>query len=194
MRPTAIPAQPTDHVSCQTYQWGFSFLQLFVGLILMLTWTIGVCVIWLRGHVGRKSRPGDEVPTRYKAVLNLASSLCEAFSAIGEEPDALTNSQLKQHIAKSLDGGRVEAVNPFPAKYKLRAAAWAWFKRDKWWILLLGISTGGGFLFPGALVFPSGVLLAIAIGKSNGSRAVMALGSGLMAIPVMVVFGLKVYS
>ncbi|KAH7142700.1 hypothetical protein B0J13DRAFT_503038 [Dactylonectria estremocensis] len=175
--------------SCQAlgaYQWGFSFLQLVIGVFLMFSWTMVVWLMWLKAHKELKQWNGIEVPGKYKAVLDLAAALNQELSSIGETPDALTNKQLRHRIKARLDEGRVKADIPFPiAKYSFRTNFWGWIKKEKWWLVLLLIC-GPMVVGPTAPIF-IGVLAALAFGRTRKSRVFMIMCGLVIAIPPTVV-------
>lgn len=50
----ASPRICTNKVIYQRYQWGFSFLQLFINIILLSLWTIGMALVWVKSHLTLK--------------------------------------------------------------------------------------------------------------------------------------------
>ncbi|KAH7160999.1 hypothetical protein EDB81DRAFT_783720 [Dactylonectria macrodidyma] len=178
-----------DKGSCQAlgaYQWGFSFLQLFIGVLLMFFWTMAMWLMWLMAHKELEQRNGIEIPGKYKAVLDLATALNQELSSIGEAPNSLTNKQLRHRIETQLDEGRVKTDTPFPiARYSFRTNLWGWIKKEKWWLVLLLIC-GPCVAGPTAPIF-IGVLAALAIGRTRKSRVLMIVCGLVIATPPTIV-------
>ena len=78
--------------------WGFSFLQLYIVLVLLTVWTLGTYILWLKAHLTLAQRNDSEIPVKFKATLHLVSIVNKEFAVIGEEPSALTNRQLNHCI------------------------------------------------------------------------------------------------
>ncbi|KAH6671497.1 hypothetical protein F5X68DRAFT_264754 [Plectosphaerella plurivora] len=103
-----------DNGTCQPrepYQWGFSFLQLFIDTILVLFWAIAIWLLWLRTQqeLGRRN---IEVSSRYRAILDLAKALDNNMSTIDETADALSDKQLTDCVKTRLRGGAMRADTP----------------------------------------------------------------------------------
>jgi hypothetical protein len=154
----------------------------------MFTWTIAVYTIWLRAHLDLKLQGEKEVPGRYKSVRILASAIDQGMPDISEKSDALTNRQLRHRVAKNLNGGRVEMTNPFPVKYNFRTELWAWMKKIKWWLLLAAFGIAVGFTAWGMLPLTLGTIFAVTIGRTNGSRTIIALGGFVISMPFIALY------
>ncbi|KAK3292120.1 uncharacterized protein B0H64DRAFT_346694 [Chaetomium fimeti] len=179
-----------------TYQWGFSFLQLFIVELLLLLWIAVMYTMWLKGHLDLKQRHGGEVPAKFKAVLELAAALNHGLADIGEPPDGLTNRQLERYISKQLNGGRVAMEMPSSASgYSFRKGAWGWIKRikrEKWWVVLFMVAVFiSAFpavwlrpLIPFAFfaIFAASVILALAIGRTRASRVFICLAGLIISL------------
>jgi hypothetical protein len=180
----------------QTYQWGFSFLQLFVVILLLLLWFIVVYTMWLKGHLDLKQRHGDEAPATFQAVLNLAEALNHELNSVGEVPSALTNRQLNCCISKQLNGGRVALQTPSSptSGYSFRKGLWSWIKREKRWFAFAAVSALIPLMTPFLLVFAFfipfalSVFLAIAIGSTTGSRVLISLPGLILSLAFVVGF------
>ncbi|ROW10428.1 hypothetical protein VMCG_01603 [Cytospora schulzeri] len=128
--------QPATTSLKQTYQWGFSVLQLEVTLILLTFWTFGVWIMWLRAHLELTSRGKHEVPHGLKAVLYLADSIRDDFDSIGEEAESLSDEELRRHAKEQLGGGKVKIEAPeSQTRYSLRRSLWHWLKTNSLWTL-----------------------------------------------------------
>ncbi|KAK4159999.1 hypothetical protein QBC43DRAFT_373433 [Cladorrhinum sp. PSN259] len=91
------------------YQWGFSFLQLFIVTLLLIIWTIGTWALWFKAYLNehRISEYGRVPPKTWKGLLHLASAMREELAAAGIDAAALTDRQLAVQVRDRLDGGRV---------------------------------------------------------------------------------------
>ncbi|KAH6856924.1 hypothetical protein B0I37DRAFT_334595 [Chaetomium sp. MPI-CAGE-AT-0009] len=202
MAPSGNTAYSVEYIekngSCQgldnTYQWGFSFLQLFIVLFLLLIWIVAMYTMWLKGHLDLEQRNGDEAPARFKAVLDLATALNHELDSedTGESSDGLTNRQLQRCISKRLNGGRVAVQTPFPASvYSFRKDTWSWIKKERWWFALLVVSVSLSamtWLFIPLvlfLLFAFSVILALAIGQTRGSRVLICLAGLIISLSLL---------
>lgn len=110
------------------YQWGFSFLQLFVNILLLLSWLTGTWLLWLKAYVELSRRATAEVSDKYRAVLDLAAALNQSVSALGDAPGGLGNEKLTKHIESRLRGGAIKIEAPLLTPVHTN---WAWFKQHK---------------------------------------------------------------
>ncbi|KAG7291861.1 hypothetical protein NEMBOFW57_001883 [Staphylotrichum longicolle] len=81
---------------------------LFVLVIALLIWTIGIWMVWFKARINQLS---GEVPNGWKGLLHLASSMKSDLSATGIDPTALSDDQLRVEIQRHLQGGTVSALN-----------------------------------------------------------------------------------
>jgi hypothetical protein len=152
-------------------------------MFLVSLWIVVVYLMWLKGRLDLAQRHGDEVPARFRAVLDLATALSRELLDAGEVSERLTNRQLEHRIKNRLDGGRVAVRVPSTAAgYSLRKSAWSWMKTEKWWCALAFVSVSVPAMTPilsllAALFAPfaASVLPALAVGRTMGSRVVMSL-------------------
>ena len=196
---------PLDYMSqngsCQplgTYQWGFSFLLLFIFLLTLFIWSIGTYIFWLRAHHTLRVREIHEIPGEYKAVIELAAAMRREFSKEGKDPTYLKEHQIIREIRRDLKGGRIMHENPITqqSKHRFRVVLARWFKRDRWWLLGYVILTviwitlllpglfdrAAFFFFILSLTTSLGILLAMFIGRKTGSRVLMVLFSVVVGI------------
>jgi hypothetical protein len=153
-------------------------------MLLLVLWMVVVYIMWLKGHLDLEQRSGGEVPARFKAVLDLAAALHDELSSVGEKVDSLTtNRQLDLCITKRLSGGRVAVQTPFPAtKYSFRKGAWSWIKREKWWFTWAVVSIIILSVCPVSAPLAAGVFLALAIGRTRGSRVLISICGLILAL------------
>lgn len=178
----------------QRYQWGFSFLQLFIVTVLLLLWFAAVYTLWLKGQLDLKQRQGDEAPARFAAVLDLAEALRHELSSVGEVPGALTNRQLRRCVSEQLGGGRVALQTPSSSQaggYSFRKGSWSWIKRERWWFAfavvagLMPLMAMFLLVFAFFTPFALGVFLAIAVGSTTGSRVLISIAGLIISLVFM---------
>ncbi|CAI6336751.1 unnamed protein product [Periconia digitata] len=130
-----------DNGKCQnqgTYKWGFSLIQLAIGVVMLLLWTIGMFAMWLRAHLTMKirDRQTSGVAGKNRAVLELAESMQKELGLYDIEPHTLRESELEERIKKEARGGAIAYAYPDeqPPKYNLMKGLKGWYRREKWWI------------------------------------------------------------
>lgn len=177
----------------ETYQWGFSFVQLFVMIILLLLWTLGTSAVWLKANMTLRMmgvRRGDK-PTGFRGVLELAAAIRRELPE--SNLDELDRDELTKEIRKHLRGGSVGLEDArSPAMYGLVRGFWGWVKTERWWhaawllMILVGMLLSFYFLFIFLAVF-----LALTMGRTGKSRAILLLGFSLLGtiLFVAVFFG-----
>ncbi|CAJ2504377.1 Uu.00g117710.m01.CDS01 [Anthostomella pinea] len=124
------------HGSCQPVQdrfkWGFSFLQVFIMLVLLLVWTIGTYLMWLKAHLQLPLQEQPEVPRGWRSVLILAETISREIKENGLDASSLTDRELKREIRKHLQGGSISFDMPLARSgYSFRHGLWLWMQRDK---------------------------------------------------------------
>jgi hypothetical protein len=120
-----------------TYKWGFSFLLLFVFLLTLLIWSIGMGVVWVRTDLTLRAREIRDIPGKYKAIIELAEALQKEFDKEGMDPVDLKEEQITRKIRQDLKGGRImhDQATTQQSRYRLRSILGRWFKMNKWWWL-----------------------------------------------------------
>ncbi|KAJ8106925.1 hypothetical protein OPT61_g9216 [Boeremia exigua] len=138
----------STHGKCQNtdnYQWGFSFLQLFICILLLLAWTIGIYVMWIYTHytLAMSNRLSDEISGECRAVLELAAAMQTELDMQDIDPAILREKPLKSRIDKELRGGAVAYSHPdsTPKVHSIRNGLKRWFKTEKWWFLAIFITS-----------------------------------------------------
>ncbi|KAF6825230.1 hypothetical protein CMUS01_09902 [Colletotrichum musicola] len=172
----------------ETYQWGFSFVQLFVMMILLLLWTVGTTWVWLKASMTfnlRGLRRSDK-PKGFKGVLELAAAIRRELP--DSSPDELNRKELAKEINKKLRGGSIELRDAeSPAMYGLARGFWGWLKGRIWWhaswmaAMLMGIFLHLYFL----AIFPC-LFVASIVGRTHSSRAILSLGFILIGTAIFV--------
>lgn len=94
----------------QQFQWGFSFLQVYLILLGMLAWSLGLFFLWLQSYSTAAQAKMSEarVPRFWRSILVLARVLDGQLSSIGLDANALTDCQLERIIRGSLRGGAAD--------------------------------------------------------------------------------------
>jgi hypothetical protein len=193
-------------ISENKYQWGFSFLILFIFLCLLLIWTTGTCIIWLKSRGVVKHRQTEADIGTYTGILELSKAITHNFESISQDPGKLKEHQIHATISRKLKGGTVPFDLPLQAVqhhqlpelnvsskgYQVYFKSWT-----TWWIILLVllsamIAPTSMFQKQGGLVFfsftSSGVLMALFFGSTEHSRCLVFLiffvlgsGAGILA-------------
>ena len=181
----------------QTYKWGFAFLILYILIVLLLIWTIGIYLTWLHAYFALESIGRPASAADYKAILDLATAVRKEFIETGQDPSELTSDEIRKHIMIKQKGGAIgpqkseSLVNTalISACYR-RAKPALWDGPQKWWMLglvvvacftvgLIHSSVGGEPSFVGIWGFSTfigafhGILFAMLIGSTRRSRLVI---------------------
>ena len=110
------------HVGSKVYQWGYSFIQLFITLVLTITWCVGLSVMRIvsRAKLPLVGWPREKTPGGRKTLLVLAEAMNAEFKAAQIEPIPLTDRRLGTEIRKRLGGGSVQFAQALSRPGKLR--------------------------------------------------------------------------
>lgn len=171
----------------QDYQWGFSFLQLFVDLLLLLAWAIGIWVLWLQAH-SELRRKEIEASNRYRSVLDLAAALNRDMATIGESADAISNQQLARLAKTRLHGVAVKAIDPVPSA---RYTYWTWIKERKGWasVYLLTATWVVPWFLVNFLVAGTSISVALSVGRTSKTKVLLFISvfiaSSLLLLPFL---------
>ncbi|WDK12574.1 hypothetical protein CGRA01v4_03854 [Colletotrichum graminicola] len=166
----------------ESYEWGFSYLQLFILITLLLVWTLCIAYMWIKARLTMRMRRTYDVPKEYKGVLELSDAIRKQLQE--SDPDDLSHNQLREEIKKRLGGGSIELDRvDAPETYDLWRGTWAYCKDEKWWLFaILGMlgpcvaltlydnSFGWWMLVPILTA-----ILAMLVGRSIESRCVLVL-------------------
>ncbi|USP75159.1 uncharacterized protein yc1106_02433 [Curvularia clavata] len=185
------------------YQWGFSFIQSFITILLLLIWSIGIYIMWLRSHSVMKRRGRTDIAGEHKAVLELAQAMQQQHAGLAspikeqdeqEEKDGasttttavaipVTEASLRHRVTKELRGGSIAYTAPLLANGEIADdwTLWAWVKAHKWSIAGMVPSCflpflSGLFLSQSIAVFvalPIELAAALYIGSTRASRVVI---------------------
>ncbi|KAI3316562.1 hypothetical protein HD806DRAFT_517264 [Xylariaceae sp. AK1471] len=93
----------------ESFQWGFSYVQLVVVLVLLTVWSACTCLLFQRVQPFLPLLGQPERPRGTRALLLLADSVNTELQVNGIDPHTLTDKQLKQRIHQTLRGGSVSS-------------------------------------------------------------------------------------
>ncbi|KAK1995091.1 hypothetical protein LX36DRAFT_672697 [Colletotrichum falcatum] len=185
-QPLRDPSISADSVR-ESYEWGFSYLQLFILTVFLMAWTLCIAYMWTKARLTMRMRRRRDVPRDYKGVLELSSAIRRQLH--GSDPDGLSHDELREEIGKRLGGGRVELEKAeAPETYGLWRGAAAYCMDEKWWLVaVLGMLGPCAALasidnsFGWWMVVPTlSTTLAMLVGRSTESRCVLVLvGAGV---------------
>nr|XP_036575701.1 uncharacterized protein CTRU02_14351 [Colletotrichum truncatum]KAF6782312.1 hypothetical protein CTRU02_14351 [Colletotrichum truncatum] len=189
-QPVSEIAAGNDSVR-ETYQWGFSYIQLFVMTILLVLWTIGVSAMWLKAHMTMRMRGGCDKPMGFKGVLELAAAIQKQLQETN--PNDLSHDQLSEEIKKRLRGGSIQLEREeATAMYGLWKGLWGWVIERKWWFTTLLVFAGFATLIyisrsiSWFFIPTAAVLIAVVVGQSGKSRAMLTLACVILGTIVFV--------
>ncbi|KAI1274864.1 hypothetical protein F5Y07DRAFT_371738 [Xylaria sp. FL0933] len=169
------------------FQWGFSYLQLFIIVILLIIWTSGTCLLRHRAHQFLPLEGQPERPRGFRALLLLAEAIQIELQTSGIDPHSLKNNQLKHQIYKCLKGGSTSFGFPLRRKTIRRRTALQWMKEDLW-LLVIVTATGvplSLFLGPVFIPISLGILSTFFIGTTAKSRFLLFTLSIIIALLIV---------
>ncbi|KAF2670615.1 hypothetical protein BT63DRAFT_413321 [Microthyrium microscopicum] len=178
-------------VQNNSFKWGFSFILIFVFLCLMLIWTLGTFLLWLKAHLTLRLNKERVVCGETKAILQLADAIIRDLPTNDNiQHDMLTECQLNDYIRTRKRVGAIpEAIDLSWKEAKLSQEFRSLLKGSgKWWTLayLLSVaamitlpvyfkSISTGFYVPPLFLIGSGMIAAPLVGRSRSSRFLIVL-------------------
>ena len=102
-----------ENGSCQstnTYRWGFSFLLLWISMLLTAIWTLGMHILWLDAYFGSHYDCIHRTMGTHRAVLDFASAMIKDMGSEAP-PEHLSEEQLIRRRKKALNGGKIPCLN-----------------------------------------------------------------------------------
>ncbi|KAH7003080.1 hypothetical protein EDB82DRAFT_482564 [Fusarium venenatum] len=124
-----------DTGSVQRYQWGFSFLQLYFVIVLLLLWSLALVVLWKTSHDMLKLNRREITSQDWKGLLDFTNTIRTQLEHAGVDVDSLTDKQLDDEILK-LQGGSISSRRMSTSSFNV----WRWLLNSKRWIIF-GILT-----------------------------------------------------
>ncbi|KAK3987145.1 hypothetical protein QBC44DRAFT_372434 [Cladorrhinum sp. PSN332] len=134
------------------YHWGFSYLQTIILDILILMWTLGIFLIWLKAEINLPLPGHQEVPRGWLSLLQMADSLRTECVDSDISVTHTTDSVLKREVPKTINGGHISFDTNWggdTGMLSLRTWIWAWCKNSPGWVVIFGANLS---LFVASLV------------------------------------------
>ncbi|KAF2121945.1 hypothetical protein BDV96DRAFT_562683 [Lophiotrema nucula] len=196
----------TQKGSCQTiqtYKWGFSYLQLFIMIVLLELWTTGILCMWVISHIALRTRSDSGANKRgeTKAIFELADAMGAQLqtSDYKTDPRFELEHELRQRIRKDLKGGKISYPPPvlLDSEFGFRKTIWAWVKKERWWFGFFWLwaamaSSMWVINFPFAMwcAGPAGgAFFALTIGTTWRSRTFIILVCSVLSMVLSVSLG-----
>jgi hypothetical protein len=151
-----------DNGRCQqqnTYQWGFSFLLLFIALLLSALWALGMWAMWLDSYYNSQiDAAGGRDMGSWRAVMDLAEAIAASLNSDGirgQDPAAnifagtkdVGDREIRRRIRRESKRGEIGYVDlAWPNKAVitrsvqlrmwLQGRRWGrWFLRWRGWVI-----------------------------------------------------------
>lgn len=120
----------------QKYQWGFSYLQLYIVINSLLLWSTGIYLLWLKAQFNLPLAQYDQVPQEWECVLHMSRELRKQLKKSGvRSVNRLTHIQLKDNVTAHLQGGQISfgAELETDVIITLRMGIWRWLRVNRLW-------------------------------------------------------------
>ncbi|KAF4976015.1 hypothetical protein FZEAL_7271 [Fusarium zealandicum] len=122
----------------QRFQWGFSFLQLFLFVVLLLVWTIGIILLRAKAYFTLEFNGFPEISTSWKGFLEFADVVQAQMNSAGIDYKTLNDDELKSQIEDLLKGGSVSSSQQLlQGSYSIQRGLRGWMREQVWWIVAL---------------------------------------------------------
>ncbi|KAK6725130.1 hypothetical protein SNK04_003935 [Fusarium graminearum] len=186
----AVCQPKRDKGSAQRYQWGFSFLQLYFVLIVLLLWSLAMGILWQNAHDMLELNHRDLASCDWKGLLDLTDTIRMQLDQAGIDIDNLSDKQLDNEIQTVLHGGSVSSQHMPIDSFSI----WRWLWKKKWWIIfsisvIISMATehllrpypvGGGEYGVATESLTYSILLFVPLYASMCISVAFAVGSTLM--------------
>ncbi|KAI1421473.1 hypothetical protein F5Y12DRAFT_718434 [Xylaria sp. FL1777] len=116
----------------ESFQWGFSYLQIFIAVLSLTAWTSGTCLLSYQTNRFPPLQGQPERPRGLRALILLADAVRSELEASEINPHSLTDKQLKRHISKRLKGGSTFFGFPIRKKNTRSRSVLQLVKEDSW--------------------------------------------------------------
>ncbi|KAK4143723.1 uncharacterized protein C8A04DRAFT_28504 [Dichotomopilus funicola] len=109
----------------KVYQWGFSYIQVFILILVLILWTIGTWLVWLQAHINLPPRndehTGDflvpkktlQAPRSWNGVLQLAAAIQNDADSLGVDPAKLTCGEARTKMRITHPDAADESLSRF---------------------------------------------------------------------------------
>ncbi|CAG1977485.1 unnamed protein product [Fusarium graminearum] len=186
----AVCQPKRDKGSAQRYQWGFSFLQLYFVLIVLLLWSLAMGILWQNAHDMLELNHRDLASCDWRGLLDLTDTIRMQLDQAGIDIDNLSDKQLDNEIQTVLHGGSVSSQHMPIDSFSI----WRWLWKKKWWIIfsisvIISMATehllrpypvGGGEYGVATESLTYSILLFVPLYASMCISVAFAVGSTLM--------------
>ncbi|KAF4447679.1 hypothetical protein F53441_8825 [Fusarium austroafricanum] len=113
------------------YQWGFSFLQLFVMMILLQVWSLGLVVMWKNAHYTLRLNNNAAPSGGWKILLEFTAAINLELEDNGMDPDTMEDKHIEHEIEQLLQGGSISSPRLTEGSF----STWRWIWKQKWYFL-----------------------------------------------------------
>jgi hypothetical protein len=191
--------------ACQqlsTYQWGFSFLLLFVFMLFTAVWALGTYVLWMDAYLNSRFDRASRDMGTLRAVLDYAATIKKDLgtAAADNVGDRQLKAQIKSDRRRYMIGYESLSQMDLPLSRSAEIKIWwqafdvrAWAEQEGWllasWstslvvIIAVGLSVSPGLLLP--LCFMYGATMTMLAGRSQRSRTAIFLSFTLLGLPLL---------
>ncbi|KPM44322.1 hypothetical protein AK830_g2296 [Neonectria ditissima] len=179
------------------FQWGFSFVQVMIMLALLLIWTIGIYIMWLKARLTLRLNGHPGTAHGWHCLLQLADIMEKQLEDVEIDSGVLSESELNQQIRRLLEGGSVMSPVGFPkGTYSFRRGIFSWLKRERWWVpFLIGLVASLIILpvytssLPGLVIVVPGVVMSFSVGRAAKTILFLLLCLLFVSLPVCIETG-----
>ncbi|KAL5120976.1 hypothetical protein ACEQ8H_001164 [Pleosporales sp. CAS-2024a] len=182
----------------KTYNWGFSFIQVIVMILLLLTWIIGTDIMYVCAHstLQKRGNARTQVVGEYQAILELSHAMQLELTHRPDPQDKDTESQLRRRITRDWNGGAISfRSEEILADHGSARSFRKTLKREALWLVMLIMATPAAVfcgwmlptLAPSVIIFPFLIVFAMCVRTTGPSSAVVLFWSTLLLCIVQVV-------
>ncbi|KAF2020102.1 hypothetical protein BU24DRAFT_477246 [Aaosphaeria arxii CBS 175.79] len=117
------------------YKWGFSFVQLFCMVVMLLIWSIGILAMRIQARSTLRRRGRESIAGRHKAVIQLAAAMQEHMGDRNLMLESLDEIDLERRI-KEVQGGAISYAFPTSGITRSQSTTLRYFRA---WFCVLAI-------------------------------------------------------
>jgi hypothetical protein len=191
--------------ACQqlsTYQWGFSFLLLFVFMLFTAVWALGTYILWMDAYLNSRFDRASRDMGTLQAVLDYAATVkTDLGTAAGDDVgDRQLKAQIESDRKRYMIGYESLGQMDLPLSRSAEIKIWwqafdvrAWAKQEKWlvtfWLSSLALIIFMGVCVPPFLLLPLclmyGTTMTMLAGRSQRSRRAIFFSFTLLGLPLL---------